>query len=57
MIAVELLRGVNFSFLAELREVLGEAGGEDVVPVEDPGGESVGGGGISSVAVVTGDNC
>jgi hypothetical protein len=58
IIAVELLRGVSFSFLAELREVLGEAGGEDVaVPVEDPGGESVGGGGISSVAVVTGDNC
>jgi hypothetical protein len=55
IIAVELLRGVSFSFLAELREVLGEAGGEDVaVPVEDPGGESVGG---SSVTVVTGDNC
>jgi hypothetical protein len=58
MMAVELLRGVSFSFLAELREVLGEAGGEDVVvPVEEPGGESVGGGGISSVTVVTGENC
>jgi len=57
MIAVELLRGVNFSFLAELREVLGDAGGEEVVPVEEPGGDSVGGGGISSVDGVMGDIC
>ena len=50
MMAVELLRGVNLSRL-ELRDVVGDAGGEDVfVSGDDPGGDKVGA--ISSLGVM-----
>lgn len=59
IMVVEWLRGVSFSFFEEPREVVGDAGGEEVVvSVEEPGGERVGGGNISSVVVgVIGDIC